>query len=60
MFSLFNKIEINNYKSYNNQSEILIKFVLTANFNIKLKNWNIYYIKNVQNTYSNISKNIYL
>lgn len=49
---------MNYNKNNNNRFEILIKFILDTNYNIKLKNWEINGIKKIQNTYNKISKDI--
>lgn len=37
-----------------------MKLVLTIKYDTKLKDWDMNYIKKVENTYNKISKDIYL
>lgn len=59
---VFYSIWINHHENNNIWSKILIKLVLTIKYNIKLKDWNIDYIKNIENienTYNKILRGIY-
>lgn len=59
-FCISYSISIKDYKNDSSQSEITIKPFFVLKYDIQLKNWNMYCIKEVENTYNKVLRGIQL
>ena len=53
-------VRIDSYADDSSQSKILMKLVLASTYDINLEDWDMHYIKKVENSYSKVLKDIQL